>query len=315
MKNTFLHFAHRSLAFIVVIVIMIIGYEADHSLFMAPRAESATTVNVLGYAWANTPQSSGAPGDGANQGLGWISMNGSNYGVTMDIDTGNFSGYAWIGNGDDGAGSTGWVDFAPTTGYPSAPSHGVKKEGNILTGWAKVISMGDDGWIKMSKDASDGGANYGVMIGADGTFSGFAWGSDMIGWVDFAPATAGGNGARLDLIACTAGQITPSGGSWGPCNADTAFSCDGKAIGTLIPGIQIGTCGSGYTGTAPQSCVTGKSCGSVCSVDANCGGGETCLPGTLKCGSVVSGCGNGTCNAGETILTCPQDCRGTIKQF
>ncbi len=54
---------------------------------------------------------------------GWVSLNGSgspcfiqnggscNYGVTLDINTGQMSGYAWGGN-DGGSNVVGWIDFS-----------------------------------------------------------------------------------------------------------------------------------------------------------------------------------------------------------
>lgn len=308
-----------SISVIGLVLAVSYGYGTNATFFTTPKVESATNVDVLGYAWANTPQSAGDPQTGTDQGLGWISMNGTNYGVTVDLDTGDFSGYAWIGNGDDGAGSTGWVDFAPTSNPPGLPRHGVRKEANgTLTGWAKVISMYNEdpstGWIKMSKDATDGGANYGVTIDGSGKFSGYAWGSDVLGWIDFAPAIAGSNGVRLSTLACTAGVVLSSGGSWGACSEDPAF-CSSNPSGTPITGTQVGTCGTGYSGTTTQGCSTGKTCGGLCTSDIDCGGGEVCLLGTGRCGNPTTGCGNGTCNAGETLLSCPQDCKGGVQQF
>lgn len=315
MKSHFAYYSYKLLSFVVLGAVILISYHTEPNLFKTSSAESATLVDIIGYAWANTPQSSGAPETGTNQGLGWISMNGTNYGVSLDIDTGNFSGYAWIGNGDDGAGSTGWIDFAPASGYPGAPFHGVKKEGNTLTGWAKVLSMGNDGWIKMSKDASDGGVDYGVAIDpSTGRFSGYAWGSEVIGWVDFAPTTAAESGEEVHIatIACTLGNVT----LWSQCSEEDPAFCSLNPAGTPIPGTQFGTCGVGYSGTVvAPGCSTGKTCGGVCTGDADCGGGETCLLGTLRCGSAATGCGNGSCDAGETLLTCPQDCKGKVQQF
>lgn len=314
----------KFLAFGALGAMLAVVYTTNPSIFTPPKAEALNNVDVVGYAWANTPQSAGDPGTGTDQGLGWISMSGtagdgSPYGVQIDLDTGNFSGYAWIGNGEVvNEGSTGWIDFAPTSGFPGDPQHGVRKEASgTLTGWAKVISMYNEnpntGWIKMSKDASDGGADYSVTVVADGTFSGYAWGSDVIGWVDFAPAIAGANRVHIDALSCTAGIVVSSGGSWSSCTEDPAF-CSSNPSGTPITGTQFGTCGAGYSGTPTQGCSTGETCGSSCTSSADCGGGEVCLS-TGVCGSLATGCGNGSCNTGETLLSCPQDCKGSVQQF
>lgn len=124
--------------------------------------------NVSGYAW--------------NSDYGWISFNCINdsscatvdYGVAIDSATGYFSGYAWSSN-------LGWIDFAPSNGYPEAPLtdvHYNSATGDI-TGWAKILSLGDDGWIKMS--GSWGGV---VIDGASGDFSGYGW-NESAGWLSF----------------------------------------------------------------------------------------------------------------------------------
>lgn len=149
-------------------------------------------VNITGYVWS------------AN--IGWIKLQGDSYGVQMNfadtdsdpyLDTGVVDAtnkYAWSSN-------VGWIDFAPTTGYPSAPNHGVQMEASgLLTGWARVCSVfasgcsgalannsfrgGWDGWIKMS------GSSYGpVRSGCN--YAGYAWGSDVVGWVKFDGASTG----------------------------------------------------------------------------------------------------------------------------
>lgn len=318
MKKLISYRLQKIFSFVILGAIFLVAYQANPDFFRALKVESATNTKVLGYAWANTPQSSGTPIAGINQGLGWISMNGASYGVVIDLDTGNFSGQAWIGNGNGNEGSTGWVDFAPTGPYPGVPLHGVRKEGNVLTGWAKVLSMNNEypdmGWIKFSKDVGDAGVDYGVTVDANGVFSGYAWGSEVIGWVDFAPAIAGVDRPHIENPPCTAGVVIPSGGSWGSCADDPTF-CEVNPPGTAITGTQIGICGFGYSGNATQSCSTGKTCGSSCTTNSNCGGGEVCLPGTLKCGSPSGGCGNNTCDVGENITSCPQDCKGKFQQF
>ena len=58
----------------------------------------------------------------------------------------------------------------------------------MLVGWLKALSGGSaqsggwDGWIHLH------GTGYGVELQEDSTFSGYAWGSDVIGWLDFSYA-------------------------------------------------------------------------------------------------------------------------------
>ncbi len=154
--------------------------------------------NMFGFAWSGN--------------IGWISFNSKNcdtnidgrsdasiagcppvgsfvqgYGVNLNADN-TLSGYAWSPN-------IGWISFnrSDTGVPPGAPYNGAetyiaKLDGsNNLTGWAKVTSTGGtwDGWIKLSKDSSDGGPAYGVRLNV-AQFSGYAWGNNVVlGWVSF----------------------------------------------------------------------------------------------------------------------------------
>jgi hypothetical protein len=165
------------------------------------EVNAAATDNMVGYAWSTN--------------TGWISMNnctsptsctGSDYGVTI-APTGtvrNITGYAWSSN-------LGWISFnASASDETSLPQKCPKKyNGNCqayaqfaadgtakMAGWARVCSVfvsgctgqvndqallgGWDGFISLGDNAT-----YGIAIAKDGTMSGHAWGSDVVGWVDF----------------------------------------------------------------------------------------------------------------------------------
>jgi hypothetical protein len=141
------------------------------SLFVFPMiAYGGTSDNISGYAWS------------AN--VGWISFNCTNdsscgavdYGVNKD-GSGNLSGYAWSSN-------VGWIQFGGLAGFPSGSgtfSQNAQFSGVDLRGWAKAINAdnnGWDGWISLR------GTNYGVSQ-AGSTFTGYAWGSDVVGWILF----------------------------------------------------------------------------------------------------------------------------------
>lgn len=149
-----------------------------------PAAEVKAGIgqNVTGFAWSEN--------------IGWVSMNSlncdangnglsdgspvgcppsgaiSNYGVNID-SVGNFSGFAWSEN-------IGWIQFDPAGPYPASPNYSAKMDTatGALSGWARALSNGDgwDGWIKLS--------NVSINT-ANGIFSGFAWGSDVVGWLSF----------------------------------------------------------------------------------------------------------------------------------
>lgn len=143
--------------------------------FSPTHVEASATDNLSGYAWSEN--------------IGWISFNctdtgtcaTSPYGVTVSA-TGALSGYAWSEN-------IGWVSFnaGDVSGCPSgtcAPSFD-KISGNV-TGWAKALSAGGgwDGFISLS------GINYGVSVSGC-AWGGWAWGSDVVGWVSFGGANGG----------------------------------------------------------------------------------------------------------------------------
>lgn len=176
--------------------------------------------NVYGYAWSSN--------------IGWISMNnctdpgttpstcvGQDYGVTYD-NAGNMSGYAWSSN-------VGWVKFEGTGFGGGSPAH-IDLVTGEMSGWARVCggmkaasywlpnstnctgpdrTDGWDGWISLRGTNPD----YGVSFNAAGDGSGYAWGSDVVGWVDFGNVKIR-RPASLTLLANNgAGSITITSGA------------------------------------------------------------------------------------------------------
>ena len=144
-----------------------------------PSAQAGASDNISGYAWSEN--------------VGWISFNsisdGSSvdYGVNLDTTTGNLSGYAW-------SETVGWIDLDPAAPYPEEPNHSAQVDttnlgtGNAsITGWAKVLSAngnGSDGWIKFTN----------TYIDSSGNLHGWAWGSNVVGWISFNSADPGASG-------------------------------------------------------------------------------------------------------------------------
>ncbi len=128
----------------LTVTVIVAGFYVlqSNEIFMS---SAGSDDNFSGYAWSEN--------------FGWISFNCTNegncgdsdYGVDLDMESGDFSGYAWSEN-------IGWIDFAPDGPYPGAPAHGVKYEyedtgdERRVTGWAKALVLGDKGWIKMHPD-------------------------------------------------------------------------------------------------------------------------------------------------------------------
>jgi hypothetical protein len=161
---------------------------------------------MVGYGWAPN--------------LGWFNFgsatdphpNANKPGVTVDA-RGIFSGYAWNSN-------TGWYRFFPLkigTKNPVAAVASLSKPGTYnLDGWFRACGAyqagcsvmeknsagtemgGWDGWLKMK------GVSYDP---ASGSYSGFAWGALVDGWVNLAAAhPTGDNSCPLTI----AGKCNPN---------------------------------------------------------------------------------------------------------
>lgn len=170
-------------------------------------ALSCAAHNVSNWAWS------------AN--IGWISFSctdtmaigeGVDYGVDIDETIGDPSGYAWSEH-------IGWIRFDPpadfdTGFYPGDPQYpacldtpatGQVCDGvgvGTLSGWARACAgtvNGDcnsstrtdgwDGWIKLRCYGTEcTTSDYGVWLDTSVSpqeFRGFAWGSDVVGWISF----------------------------------------------------------------------------------------------------------------------------------
>ena len=175
-----------------------------------PRGETsahASSNAITGYAWSDT--------------IGWISLSGSGYGFSIESD-GTLSGYAWSDN-------IGWIsaESSDLNGCPSGTCS-ARFSGGALSGWLKALSAESsqsgswDGWVSLS------GSGYGPTLSA-GDFSGYAWGSDVVGWVDFSLA-------HSDFQQCAAAYS---------CHADDLYSCDAETgHESLYQSCQFGCLGS-----------------------------------------------------------------------
>jgi hypothetical protein len=168
----------------------IVFYEFSYKQNIKTTSASSDD-NIGGWAW--------------NSNIGWISFNclnedcnNTNYGVNVDVDTGIFSGHAW-------SSSVGWISFdrsetgaPPGQPYLSGTYLADVNGAGLVNGWAKILSMGADGWIKLRKFSSDSGSSYGVSINpATGDFSGWAW-------------NANNNGSGIGLISFNCTNESPA---------------------------------------------------------------------------------------------------------
>ena len=211
-KKTFLKTVALCVAMAVILILVSLSTKPTF------RTASADGVgNVFGYAWSDN--------------IGWIKMNscadqdfngvedncvlvgGQNWGVTINNGgtmggQGTLSGYAWSDN-------IGWINFGGLTGpNGSGPVATMTLSGNTGTfsGWAKAINggaanSGYEGWVSLA------GANYlspttggtgGVTYNKSaGKIVGYAWGGDVIGWIQFGGASTFAN------VTYGVPQVTP----------------------------------------------------------------------------------------------------------
>jgi hypothetical protein len=152
-----------------------------------PKAFSQVATPITGYLWSDT--------------IGWISLSGSGYGVSIAGDR-TISGYAWSDN-------IGWIKFGGLSSFPTGSGTtgaNASLTGSNITGWARACagtSAGDcssmtsrsdgwDGWIALS------GTGYGPSLSGT-SFSGYSWGDTNLGWISW-------NAAATTFQGCQATQ-------------------------------------------------------------------------------------------------------------
>ncbi len=185
--------------FIVALLILFVGATVLVVL-SGPYRSSAAVMG--GYAWSET--------------IGWISLSGPGYGLDID-GSGNVTGYAWSEN-------IGWISAqaADVAGCPIAPC-APALTGTAMTGWLKAIAAngnGWDGWISLS------GTGYGVT-NTNGVYAGYAWGSDVVGWIDFSFALPPAASCTLLPASQTIVRGSNTNLSWSSVNATTGSTSPG----------------------------------------------------------------------------------------
>lgn len=228
------------ISFFKIVFALVFGI-FSFSLLLASPVYAGTEHNMSGWAWSSN--------------IGWISFNctnisddvcnSSNYGVNKN-DNGTLVGYAWSSN-------IGWIQFGglDTNSMPSGSgtkSIDAKVNDGKLEGWAKALSAdgnGWDGWISLA------GTNYSVTLsGTD--FTSFAWGSDVVGWIDFAWVKINVASSQLsfsadssiayapDYKATLRWDVTPAGESLINCTADSSSPLNANTVSSwygLVDGI------------------------------------------------------------------------------
>jgi hypothetical protein len=232
-------------------VLVFLKFKDDNAVVHAVMSDNAT-----GYAWSEN--------------IGWISFNctdvgcGQDYGVKLD-SSGSFSGYAWSEN-------IGWISFQendpPDFTYSAncdTPASCDDATDNctacynstdeIVHGWAKILILGDDGWLKMSDDSIAEWNGNGVSIefsGANrGVFHGWAWNNSGI--------CVGDDGNYEDC----------------DCTTDCANDCTGADTCEYKTGIGWVS----FNCSNKNTCNAGDNIGDACDDDSDClnGGAGSCV--------------------------------------
>ncbi|MBI4127435.1 MAG: choice-of-anchor D domain-containing protein [Parcubacteria group bacterium] len=205
----------------VLVLVVAIRYGGES----VEHAQADATQNVSGFAWSSNIGYINFNCHDSSPGGTYDDCATANYGVHIDPVTGNFSGFAWSSHigyirfdpTPDPVGS----------GCTVAPCARLNLITNNVSGWARACDVlvtadctgtvvkgasnlgGWDGWIKLSDPAWTNPLTYDYVDGViDGTpidvydpvghngvyydpvssrLKGFAWGSLVVGWVDFAP--------------------------------------------------------------------------------------------------------------------------------
>ena len=238
----------------VVVIISAAALYAPKNTF-TPHTAHASTNSITGMAWSDN--------------IGWIcfydATNCRYSNVTVNNDN-TLSGYAWNDN-------IGWINFG-ANGCPT-PSQASMTNG-ALTGWAQAVANGG-GWNGCIQLADTGTYAYGpILSGSD--FTGWAWGSDVVGWISF-NCNAGG-----PLTGPTQTQTFTTSTSWYPPAGVTSVTYLVVAGGGGGAGVYGGGGGGGGVLTGGPLAVTP---GTPVTVTVGGGGAGGVNNGTSGSNSVV----------------------------
>ena len=235
-----MHFIKKSILSIVVLFGLVLSAQTTFA------ASAPTTIYLQGAAWSEyTGWIFLGPTPGAtppiNTTAGWT-------GVTADANTGLLSGYGWSPN-------VGWVNFAPTNIPTNSNTFGVTPTQakfspapvgttGELIGWARACGpatgstgfcngpstqavAGWDGWIALKGKVPAYGVTFtsttNTTTGVTNyTFSGYGWGDDIMGWIDFKGVTATSTKPPTNpVLGCT----DPAATNYNPLATQDDGSC------------------------------------------------------------------------------------------
>jgi hypothetical protein len=150
------------------------------AVVLASAPAVAGSSYLQGFAWSET--------------IGWICFYNATDCPLSDVPltivngtTATLSGYAWSEN-------IGWINFGANScgTTPSIVS-------GALQGWAQVVAtdVGWDGCIKLSDSSPAYGPTIAGGANVSGDLNGYAWGSDVVGWISFNCLTGSAAGGSV----------------------------------------------------------------------------------------------------------------------
>lgn len=238
--------------------------------FLKPTEVLAVNDNqVTGQAWSST--------------VGWIKFDHAGAGaVTVDADQA-LNGYGWSPN-------VGWVKFSPAfTGPDGVANNGARVAGDKLVGWARACAGlveagklstdinntcsgtgrtdGWDGWINF--DHSQAAYQVKVADPATGKLAGFAWGANVVGWLNMAGVNIPGStttdpNPTLTVEVKGSGLVTSDTGGINCGSACSATYTSGTAI-VLTANVVPPKGASAWSGCTPSA--DGKTCSLTIATD------------------------------------------------
>jgi hypothetical protein len=203
------------------------GSAGDYAVTLRATNSAGTGTKTLNITISATGVSTPITGWAWSDMVGWVSMSGTGYGLTIGAG-GTLSGYAWNDK-------VGWITADTACGTPQATL-----SGSSFTGWLHALYSGTDGCISLT--SANGGTGYGLTYTAGtGVIGGYAWGSEPIGWMLFdalatvSPATCVISAAPAQLYSAV---YPPS---------ITLSYTTSNASSAAIDGVSVPTSGTSYS--------------------------------------------------------------------
>lgn len=297
----------KILPFLGLVILLLVVASALPAGKNTPRATAADN-ELTGFAWSSN--------------IGWISLNCSNTGSctkgykVIKRSDGQLSGYGWSSN-------IGWVNFAPASrNYPVGRGTfpgAARFDGNNIKGWIQALSAGGgwDGWISMGGQTTNGGKYGPIYNETTKKFSGFAWGGDVVGWVDFQYAECPSCGGIIQPETAGLNVAVSGSGAGGVVSDDDKIRCgtagtdcsEDYATAKRVVLTASASSGSDFAGWSGNCVNDTRVAANICQVDVVLGvektvtatfnnDSDTCDPATEDCG------GGGGCDPKT------QDCDG-----